>query len=235
MHSTLANISANAEGRLITQLAAAQGFVALAPTYDSMNTNNLVGVDGHASCMFGSSNTNNVVSYACSLPESDCTNGVLVAGFSQGGAIALRAKNYDSQVAAAWAMGVSGPNIPEAVATFGGTRALSDNRLRIDVGQLDVTAGGAQPLSLSSLNAITGDNCGAAYDCLQADGSGYYVVSNAQVADGAADHCYWMEVHDDWYSCTLHPTLAGLDPGFAPPSTQPWSLITNLDWLRSNL
>ncbi|HUO69772.1 MAG TPA: hypothetical protein VMU39_03265 [Solirubrobacteraceae bacterium] len=33
-------------------------------------------------------------------------------------------------------------------------------------------------------------------------------------------------------SCTWTPTL---DPGFAPPSTKPWSLITNLDWLKAHL
>jgi hypothetical protein len=49
------------------------------------------------------------------------------------------------------------------------------------------------------------------------------------VADGSAEHCYWMSVHKFTYSCTLHPTIAGLDPGFAPPSTTPWSLISSLN------
>jgi pimeloyl-ACP methyl ester carboxylesterase len=232
----LADWSGNQEGQVIVQLAAEQGFVALAPTYDSSSTNNDAGKNGHAACMFGPSHPNNVVSYACSLAEADCSNGVLVAGFSQGGSIALRAKNYDPQVTAAWVMGANGlPIDTQNEAAPAGTRALPDNKLRIDLGELDVTPGGTGAPNVTGLAALTGDNCGGIYDCLQSDGSGYYIVSNAEVADHSADHCYWMAVSKIWYGCTLHPTIAGLDPGFAPPSTLTWSMITNLNWLAGQL
>lgn len=236
IHATLSNLSGNQEGQVITELAAAQGFVAVAPTYDSNGTRNPKGFNGNATCMFNSAKSSNVISYACSLPEANCSGGVLVAGFSQGGELALLAKNYNSQVTAAWAMGVNGIQAPSLLLPPpAGTRALADDKVRINVGQLDVTNGGAGPFDVSGLSAITGASCGTTYDCLQPDGSGYYIVSNAEVADHIADHCYWMRSHKGGYSCTLNPTIAGLDPAFAPPSTTPWSLISNLDWLRSQL
>lgn len=236
LHATLSNLSGNQEGQVITQLAAAQGFVALAPTYDSNGTRNAKGFDGNATCMFSSARSSNVISYACSLPEADCSGGVALAGFSQGGEVALLGKNYNSEVTAAWAMGVNGIAAPSlTVPPPSGARTLPEDKVRVDVGQLDVTSGGAGPLNVSGLAAMTGVTCGATYDCLQPDGSGYYVVSNAEVADGTADHCYWMRSNKYFYSCTLYPTIAGLDPGFAPPSTTPWSLISNLNWLRSQL
>ena len=236
LHGTLADWTGNQEGQVISQLAAAQGFVAIAPTYDSSRTRNTKGFNGNATCMFNPSRSGNVISYACSLPEADCSGGVLLAGFSQGGELALRAKNYNADVTAAWVIGVNGAGeTGAALPSPAGTRALATSKLRVNVGQLDVTNQGAGPLDVTGLNAITGVNCGPTYDCLQADGSGYYIVSNSEVADHIADHCYWMRSNKYFYSCTLYPTIAGLDPGFAPPSTTAWSLITNLDWLRSQL
>jgi pimeloyl-ACP methyl ester carboxylesterase len=234
VHGTGANLTDNQEGQVMAQLAAAQGFVAVAPTYDSVRTNNAAGVAGHAACMFGEGNADNVESYACSLPEANCSDGVLVAGFSQGGVIALLAANYSPLVDAAWVMGVNG-SIPQIEPPPSGLRRLPDDRVRLNIGQLDLTKGGGGPFEPNGIEAVTGENCGIAYDCLQPDGAGYYVVSNEEVADHIADHCYWESVHLRDYSCTLRPTIAGLDPGFAPPSTTPWSLISNLNWLRSQL
>ncbi len=235
LHSTFGDLGGNQEGQVITQLAAAQGFVAIAPTYDSSFSLSLPGVIGHAECMFGQTTSTNVISYACSLPEADCSGGVGVAGFSQGGAIAILAANYDSRAKAAWVMGVNGPTPTIGLAPPAGTRALPDDKIRDDLGQLDVTAGGGGPLNTSALTALTGDSCGSTYNCLQPDGSGYYIVANSQVADGIADHCYWTSVHKHFYGCTLDPTISGLDPTFAPPSTTPYSLISSLNWLRSEL
>ena len=239
MHGTLADWGGNAEGQRVAQLAASQGFVAAAVTYDSWVTAYTpTGIDGHAECIFGSGNTGNALKQVCALAKAECSNGVVVAGFSQGGAIAVRAANYSSQVRAAWAMGVNGPAIPEALAAPAGARALPNDKLRLDVGESD--AEGAYPgsgpstgLDLSALNAMTGMSCTAS-PCLAPDGSGYFVVQDAEVADGVADHCYWesVDLADPAQSCTLFPTF---DPGFIPPSTKPWSLIANLEWLRAQL
>jgi hypothetical protein len=87
--------------------------------------------------------------------------------------------------------------------------------------------------SLIALNRLTGRNCSAS-PCVGPDGSGYHVVAHFEVADGVADHCWWQSVniYVPANSCTWRPTL---DPGFRPPGRAPWSLTTNLDWLRTTL
>lgn len=237
LHGTLADWGGNVEGQRVAQLAAGEGFVAAAFTYSSAWTGSPSGTAGNANCMFNPAAPGNGISQVCAMAEADCSNGFVVAGFSQGGAIAALAKNVNPQVQGAWLMGVSGPDSPSAVAAPAGTRMLPNNRLRIDVGQRDIQSTnpttGQVTFSFSNLNALTGQSC-STFSCLAPDGSGYYVVQNSEVADGVADHCYWMRVNmfAPTNSCTWNPTF---DPGFVPPSTTPWSLITSLNWLRTML
>ena len=215
------------EGQAFVQLAAAHGFVAVALSYDSWLTwNSPTETDLHANCMFSTSSPGNAITQICARPEADCSNGFVVAGFSQGGAIAGRAKNFNAGVRAVWAMGVGGPNIPAALATPIGTRTLPNNELRITLGQGDLATNAAGQPDLSALNALTGQSC-TTFDCLQSDGSGYYVVSNSEVSSGVASHCYWFLNS----TCSLFPTL---DPTFVSGTT-PWSLSTGLAFLARQL
>jgi len=238
MHGTLADSGANVEGQGIVESAAAHGFLAAAFTYDSWVVSTPVAVDGNAKCMFSPGSNGNALAQVCARPKADCSRGVVVAGFSAGGAIAVRARNFAPQVRAAWVMGVNGPVIEEALAAPAGTRALPNERLRINVGRSDVevrdpTTGQVSGIDLTALNKLTGLSCSTS-PCLRSDGSGYFVVEHSEVADGVADHCYWLSVSPEIpsNSCTYTPTF---DPGFRPPSTTPWSLITNLDWLQTEL
>jgi hypothetical protein len=237
LHGTLADWGGNMEGQRVAELAAGQGFVAAAFTYSSVRPTQ-ASIDGNAKCMFSPNSTGNAVAQVCARPKADCSKGLLVAGFSAGGAIAARAKNFNAEVEAAWLMGVSRASAAPSLAVPAGTRALPDERLRINVGQRDVEVrdpitGQVLGIDLSGLNQLTGQSCSTS-PCLRADGSGYYVVQHAEVADGVADHCYWQRVNRlaPTNSCTWTPTF---DPGFPPPSTTPWSLTTNLDWLRAKL
>lgn len=225
LHGTLADWGGNVEGRRVADLAADRGFVAAAFTYDSWVVNSISAVDGNAKCMFSPGSSGNALADVCSRPKADCSRGVVVAGFSAGGSIAARARNFAPLVRAGWLLGVNGPAIPEALAAPAGSRALPNNRIRIVVGSSDVN-------ELTALNRLTGLNCSAS-PCVGPDGSGYYVVQNSEVADRVADHCWWQSVNT-WVptnSCTWSPTF---DPGFASGGT-PWSLPTNLDWLATAL
>jgi hypothetical protein len=228
LHGSNADWGGNTEGKRVAQLAAGQGFVAAAFTYDSW----LSGwwapfMDAHARCMFSPGSTGNALAKLCARPKADCTRGVAVSGFSQGGVIAARARNHASQVRAAWLIGVTSPVEAATLAAPAGNRALADDRLRIVVGEADAQT------SLGALDRLTGQSCSGSR-CLRADGSGFYVVGHSEVADGFADHCYWQSVTTAWpyWSCTSSPTF---DPGFRPPSTLPWSLRAGLDWFRAKL
>ncbi len=226
LHATLSDWSNNVEGQKFVQLAAAYGFEAAAFSYDSWATlNSPTEIGLHANCMFNTASPGNAIAQICARPKANCTNGFVVAGFSQGGAIAARAKNFNASVQGVWALGIHGPSIPEMIATPTGTRVLPNNRLRINVGQGDLTNEAGQS-DLSGPNSLTGQSC-TTFNCLQTDGSGYYVVSNSEVSSGAATHCYWF-VNS---TCSLWPTF---DPTFVSGTT-PWSLSTNLSFLAGLL
>jgi hypothetical protein len=236
-HGMLADWGGNAEGKGVAELAAAEGFVAAAPEYDSWLGLNEAAVERNAKCIFGDGASGNALDQVCARPKADCSKGVVVAGFSLGGAIASRAANF-APVRAAWLMGVSGPAITPALAAPAGTRALANERLRITVGRSDVevrspTTWQVTGLDVAALDAMTGMSCSATR-CLREDGSGYYVVDHSEVADGVADHCYWQSVtlQAPANSCSWTPRF---EPGFRPPATGPWSLAANLGWLRSRL
>jgi hypothetical protein len=209
------------------QSAAAHGFVAVAVTYDSWLTwLSPPAMDLHANCMFNTSNPGNAIAQVCARPEADCSKGFVVAGFSQGGAIAARSANVNSAVQAVWAIGVNGPNIPEAIAAPIGNRVLPNNRLRITVGQHDVAMDASGHPDLSALNAMTGQGC-TTFSCLAPDGSGYYVVANSDTPSGNASHCYWFLNG----GCSISPTL---DAAFVN-GTADWSLSANLSFLASRV
>jgi hypothetical protein len=110
------------------------------------------------------------------------------------------------------------------VVANGTSRVLSNTRLRAINGIHDTYVGGSDGTRTQD-KKLTGFNCGTtATSCLQSNGSGYYIVTNAQVQDGDADHCY-MTVG----GCSS-PT--GLDPTWLN-GTDAWTLNTNLNWLQT--
>jgi pimeloyl-ACP methyl ester carboxylesterase len=229
LHGFLSEQGSLATGKVITEQAARRGFVAVAPKYDSFATMTAAGVETHADCIFDGGtkmDTRSVVDAACARPKADCSKGVVVAGHSQGGAIAGRARNFSPLVRAAWFLGVSGPNVPEARATPSGTRALPNDRVRFTTGISDVWSWALQPAGpdYRDLDALTGRSC-TTNDCIAADGSGFYVVQHSEVTDGYADHCY-MEIND--YVCQTNPTP---DPRWVTGAGK-GSLPAGLDWLK---
>jgi hypothetical protein len=243
LHGTTADSNSNKEGQRFIERAAAQGFVAMAVTYDSGGSLNEKGLQRHAHCVFNEARTGNGLTAACKVAGATCSNGVVLSGFSQGGAIATIAKNYSPKVKAVWAIGVSAYIYPskkiptDAFAAPHGIRVLPNNKLVMNMGQASsLSTKNLIPEDLPSLKKFTGVDCGTGFDCLQTNGAGYYVVKNSEIKDGTADHCYWLMVNKTFpnaLSCTTSPTE--FDPGFQPPATTKWSMIRNLDWLRSQL
>lgn len=235
VHGTFGDIGGNAEGKAFVKWAASQGFIALALTYNSTFTNSDSGYAGHAYCMFDQAHSLNGIDRSCAVMGADCSNGIAVAGFSQGAVIGTIANNYSANVKAAWAIGLSAAIMPNngvpsyMVASPQGSRTLPNDKLVINMGETS-SCGGKTLCSydLPSLKEMTGVDCGASYQCVQ-NGHGYYVVSNSEVADKKADHCYW----EGNGGCRIS-NFKG-DVGFQPPATTDWSMTRNLDWLRNQL
>jgi hypothetical protein len=145
--------------------------------------------------------------------------------------IATLAANYDPRVRAAYLLSYIEDRVgPEGTARWQlattwptGSRVLPDSAIRIVDGVSEVP-----PDRRDELNDITGRQCAVtAFSCLSANGSGWYVVQNSEVANGKADHCYFMGA-DGYTSCSPTPPF---DPTWAASTTAPWALGPNLDWL----
>jgi hypothetical protein len=182
-----------AEARAVSYMAS-KGFVAASVQYDSGSFGNCSQISGKAKCIFDSTSASSAISKVCARASAACSKGIVVAGFSQGSVMADLAKNFNSNVRAAWGMGdgvsYSFFNLSSCVAN--GNRALPSSNLRAVDGQGDQFLGGNANAVRSELQSLTGDNCGSsAFNCLQSNGSGWYIVQNSQTVSGTADHCYW--------------------------------------------
>ena len=202
---------------------ASRGYVAASIQYDSGSFGNCSQIGGKAKCIFNAASSASAVSKLCSRASADCSKGIVVGGFSQGSVIADLAKNFDSRVQAAWGMGdwttYSFFNLSSCVAN--GNRTLASDHLRVINGQAD-TFGGSN--LRNQLQTLTGFSCGSsAFNCLQNNGSGWYLVQNGQVSDGQADHCYMRNG-----GCFASQT--NIDAGWQN-GTDVWEVNANLNWL----
>lgn len=220
----------NAAATAAVQGMANRGFVAATLAYANSQFGTCSVIAGKAKCAFDPSSAKSAVSVLCSRPTADCTKGIVVAGFSQGSVMAMLAKNTDARVRAAYGLGagVAYSTYDLSSCVGNGTRALASDHLRAIDGELDMFLGGSQSGVQSQLQQLTGFSCPAgSYSCLQANGSGWQIVSNAQVLDGSADHCYMRNGGTD---CTASENTT--DPGWLS-GTASWELNPSLAWLAS--
>jgi hypothetical protein len=222
--------STNASATAAVAGMASRGFVAASIAYNSGTFSNCATISGKARCIFNGASSTSALSVLCSRAKADCSKGVVVGGFSQGAVIATLAKNFDSRVQAAWGMGdgvtYSIFNLTSCMGN--GNRTLTSDRLRAVDGEQDMFIGPNASNVRSQFLTLTGLSCGStATNCLQSNGSGWYIVQNGQVADGSADHCYMRTAGNN---CTASQN--SLDAGWQN-GTDPWELNANLDWLKT--
>jgi hypothetical protein len=106
-----------------------------------------------------------------------------------------------------------------------GNRALPSDRLRVVDGAEDDFLGRNASSVRGQLQTLTGFSCGtSAFTCLQPNGSGWYIVQDAQLQDGRADHCYMRA------SGGCFGNANNLDAGWGSGGDA-WELGANLDWL----
>ena len=211
----------------VLNAALARGFVAASVQYNSGTFGSGSTLTNRARCIYNGASTTSALSKLCSRATADCSKGVVVAGLSQGSIMADLARNFDSRVQAAWGTGngvkYSIYDLTSTVAN-GTTRALPNTRLRVINGINDTFVSGSDGTRTQN-ERLTGFDCSStATSCLQSNGSGWYIVTNAQVQDGDADHCY-MTVG----GCS---GSTGLDSNWMN-GTDAWTLNTNMNWLQT--
>lgn len=214
------------EGALaFTRSMASLGFVAASVDYTNDSYPTCSVLSTRASCVFNASSSSSAIAKLCAREKADCSKGIVVAGISQGANIASLAKNYDSRARAAYLLSnVVTPSF------YDNTSCLKDSatvftasEIRIVSAEKDEFMTGISE-TRSNLVTATGRSC-TGNSCLSADGSGWYIVSNGEVSDGVADHCYLL--NGGCFSDEIDP--------YYETSTAAWSGWTNLKWLAGRI
>jgi dienelactone hydrolase len=180
-----------------------------------------------AKSMFASSQSTSAIGTICKLSGANCAKGIVTAGISQGGILAVLARNYSTQVQATYALSTGavnnagiGVNLSSCMAKS--ATALPADRLTVVNGQADPAFG-----TQSSTQAASGITCpSGSTQCWSSDGSGagWYIVQNSEVVGDVAGHCYID--NDDVCNDNFQKN-------WAPPATYNWSLVSNLNWLAT--
>ena len=209
---------------VIVNEMANRGFLAASVQYDNFSPIQFCPVyEQRARSVFDATRADSAIGVMCGLPGADCSKGIATAGISQGGVLAVLAKNYAPRVTATWAMSVSAHN-----KLFGldlpcldkANTAISAERLRIVNGESDPVFGGQV-----AVERAAGFTCApGSFECSSpiGNGAGWYIVRDAEVDDRVAGHCYQM-IGD----CTGF----FFDSTWFFSTTAPWGLRANLDWL----
>jgi hypothetical protein len=224
LRGSLGNHAANVPVEII-ETAAERGFVAVSIDYidTDLDLQDEDGSRAQAECIYDLDEASSMASIACARARADCGKGIVTMAHSQGGGYAIVAADVEPSVVAVanigWINGLNGGQL-EASLNYPplGTRVLPNAALRAYSGE-------AESFSTTDLNERTGESCGAVLNCLNAHGSGWYKVPNADMNDGSADHCWFMQS-----GCTESTIAVGWDTS---PPTAPWHLRSIVAWLDS--
>lgn len=212
--------------------AAAKGFVAASIQYDNSSFGSCATIGQRAQCMFNPDNLNSAIAKLCARAKADCAKGIVTGGLSQGSIISVLSRNFDPRVRASMGQGAGATyttayNLASCIAD--GRHTQAGNRLRIINGEKDLFVGGTQAKAAASAELVTGVSCDPdAQSCLQADGSGWYVVKNNQVKDGLADHCFMGFGGVNSVQCSGLQVDANYLNG-----SEAWALNPTIDWLKT--
>lgn len=216
----------NASALAAVDKMAGRGYIAATVQYASSTFGSCSTLTARAKCIFDSTSASSAITALCSRPNAACSKGIVVAGFSQGSVLAILAKNYDSRVQAAYGMGAgvqySTYDLRACVAN--GKRTLTSDRLRALNGEGDGFMGSTESSVRGQLQELTGMTCtSTSTTCTASNNSGWYIIKNAEVSDGTADHCYMRQG-----GCSINENT--LDQKWLN-GTYAWSLDNNLQWL----
>jgi hypothetical protein len=220
------------EARKITEEMARRGFVALSVQYENRVYAYCNSLRAKAQCVFGKSGSESALAKLCARANVDCARGVVVAGFSQGANLSAMARDYDPRVLAALLLG-HGNRAARSMDTTqcqaASATAFDLHQTRAIDGEHDGFFGDTAEGVRRQLEIVSGRSCPGATDCLQPDGSGWYIVRDAQLRDASADHCYFLDAADGYCA-----KFKGLDANWAQ-GNEPWALQPNLDWLAGHV
>lgn len=211
---------------------ASKGFVAASIQYDNASFGTCSQIGTRAKCIFDPAKASSAIQKLCARSKADCSRGIVTGGLSQGSIISVLSKNYDSRIRASMGQGAGSTytaayNLSSCMAD--GRHAQPGDRIRIINGEADLFVGGTTAIARASSEQVTGLKCSTlSTSCFRANGSGWYVVRNSEVADLQADHCFMG------YGGVVGVQCSGLlvDPYYQNGSGA-WALNATANWLAS--
>ncbi len=227
--------------------AASQGFVAATVDYQNNSLpsfcNNAPGTY-KLRCIYSSSeNSESAVAALCSRPKADCDGqGIVVVGFSQGGAIAAMGRNWEERIRGAWTMGYGDASASCDVHAAGQELGSSSVRM-LDNDRIRLFRGLNESSSVDLLNRLSGRDCSnGSNSCLNGPlASGWF---RPQMIDITASlnpnkHCFFQANGKNslgtWKDCA---TPDALDPTWTsrPPNPSfPQGVYENIQWLKRSI
>ena len=223
----------------ITREMAKRGFASFAVAYPELYKNDgSVTFDEKIRPVMCSNNAHSAVSVLCKLDNVDCSKGIAVAGFSQGTHFAGMAAKFNKNVNAEFMNDGARP-------TFEGRTGVADEsvlgqyipktRRRYVTTENDVyfawdSTGGhtyttpSKEGAEANLKKASGYDCGANVNCIQSDGSGYFVVTSGAVNGAPLYHGSFMGSKDKGSGTAIIP--ASWYSG-----TENWKFPATFDWL----
>ena len=224
----------NYNGVVFSEEMAKRGFVAVSVAYDNVQyTIDCNQLDQKTKGVFDSRDDGSALHAVCEREKADCDKGIVVAGWSQGAHLAVRAKDFNPLVKAVlpFGNGISAYPGHDLTACLGiANTAIEGSKIRSLVGAADEFFGcnpdgtGCQrPGIREQQEETTGHQCEEdAFSCINDDGSGWYIVQNHETTWGADNHGFWLSF-----------ATGDFDPAFLAGDAW-WSLNSSLDWLAQH-
>jgi len=194
------------------------------------------------------SNVAGCINTLCKQEDIDCSLGLALYGWSQGGQVSSLVGNYVDFPVTAW-LGFSCTYINYGKTAEGGSRQLAQeqclggahlkvpqHKRRLLIGDHDGQMGGDGSSGSGKAATIIEDSkkilgplsCKTDYDCIQEDGSGYYVATKAETGLDMV-HMWFILVTvgaDQSMSASLQPVFVN-----PPDPSAEWGEKTSFDWL----
>jgi pimeloyl-ACP methyl ester carboxylesterase len=213
----------SAPGNAVAAAMAQRGFAAVNVAYDTELSLAAKDVLANATCLFDRGAPTSFITKACATKGVDCSRGVVTWGHSLGGVVGALAGSYDTRVTGAFLTGVAEPSGSRPYAI---TMNLPPERLRFVNGKDDGFPAFAN--DVTALNEVTRLSCTNTNSCLAPDGHGWYLVTESQLANNPANHCWFFK--DSSLGWCLGSIV--LDPNWLNGTT-PFALSTNANWLAA--
>lgn len=175
----------------------------------------------------------------CARTDIDCSKGVAVAGHGQGAILTMFSAQSDVRVTAQLVLsgssGDGGSHVTCAITapdhclwnanlTDGG---LHQSKRRYLIGIDDSLMGGNPEFVPNSMKRVSGYDCGEDFDCIQADGSGYFIVRGSDLTGAKCDK---VRHPIAW---TVQPVKAESELICDWLSEKKFGIKANFDWLAA--